>query len=79
MAAELLHEFLIFFHDDRCRSPIVWHGIIAMVWKLIRDILEQAPVGVAETIDTLLYVSNNQIISLITLALLNQWCEILPL
>ena len=41
--------------------------------------LEQTPFGVAETIDTLLDISYDQVICLIAFALVNEWCEVIPL
>ena len=41
--------------------------------------LEQTPFGVAETIDTLLDISYDQVIRLIALALVNEGGEVVPL
>ena len=79
MLTECLYESLILLYDDRCSAPVIGHAVAMMIWKLPWDLLEQAPIGVTKAIDTLLEISNNQVVGLITFALVEKWCKILPL
>ena len=76
---ELLYEFFVFLDDDRCCAPVVRHVVCFVAGKLLVEMLEQTPVGVAETIDTLLDITHDEVVSLIALAFSNERHEVFPL
>jgi len=81
-AGQCREKGIVEHHDIPATAPVILQGLFADLFGRevgLHLLIEQLPVGIAETVDTLFHVSHDQVIPVMRQAFFNQRTEVIPL